>query len=307
MAGPSRPHPGRQAAARARGLRPRSRGRRARTTKPRPMRSRAQLAAAQGHALAHPEQPLLAATAGARDPAGDLDLQALRRPAQGHPRLAAAAVLERVGQALLHEPERGRGRRRAPAAPGSPSTRRSTSRPASRERATSPPRRSSDGCGACSASWPSGRRMPSSRRISVSASRPVASTAPSAPTAASGSRCQRAPRRSRLDDHDRDVVSDDVVQLECDPRALGEDPRVLAPGAVVLELTGLLAETAVEVPARHAAPGPGRAPPRAATAAASTGSPRAGSSARPNAWVRVQRPIPRDGRPAPAGCRRPQG
>ena len=115
-----------------------------------------------------------------RDAVGDLDLEHLRRPAQDDPRPAAAAVLERVGQALLHEPEGGQvdaGRER----PGSPSTlqldRRARRRASAR---SSAPRRSSEGCGEWSASSPSGRRMPSSRRISVSASRPVASTAPSA-------------------------------------------------------------------------------------------------------------------------------
>ena len=89
----------------------------------------------------------------------------------------------------------------------------------------------------------------------MSASRPVVSTAPSARTAASGSRCERAPRRARLDDHDRDLVRDDVVQLARDPRALGEHRGVLAPGALALELAGLLVETTAEVVARtqHAA------------------------------------------------------
>jgi hypothetical protein len=34
---------------------------------------------------------------------------------------------------------------------------------------------------------------------------------------------------------------------------------------------------------------------------------RSGSSARRDAFVEAGRPIPADGRPAPAGCRRPQG
>jgi hypothetical protein len=58
-----------------------------------------------------------------------------------------------------------------------------------------------------------------------------------------------------LDDHDRHVVGDDVLQLECDARALREHRRVLVPAAVALELAGLVVETAVEVLARtqHAA------------------------------------------------------
>jgi hypothetical protein len=41
------------------------------------------------------------------DAVGDFDLEHLRRPAQDHARPPAAAVLERVGQPLLDEPERG--------------------------------------------------------------------------------------------------------------------------------------------------------------------------------------------------------
>ena len=57
-----------------------------------------------------------------------------------------------------------------------------------------------------------------------------------------------------LDEHDRDVVGDHVLELARDPRALGEDRRLLAFGAVALELAGLLVEAAVEVvaPAQHA-------------------------------------------------------
>ena len=90
-----------------------------------PDRPRPQLAAAQRDALAHPDQPLPAAREpvdGMRvrgDAVGDLDLEHLGGPAQDDPRAPAAAVLERVGQALLHEAERGQvdtGRQR----PGEP-------------------------------------------------------------------------------------------------------------------------------------------------------------------------------------------
>ena len=53
-------------------------------------------------------------------PAATSTSRRLRRPAQDDPRPAAAAVLERVGQALLHEAERGQVDARAPAAPARP-------------------------------------------------------------------------------------------------------------------------------------------------------------------------------------------
>jgi hypothetical protein len=49
-----------------------------------------------------------------------------------------------------------------------------------------------------------------------------------------------------LDEHDRDVVGDDVVQLACDPGALVQHGCRLARGAVALDLAGLLVEAAVE-------------------------------------------------------------
>ena len=268
-------------------------------------RSRAQLAAAQGHALAHPDQSLLAAAGAARDPAGDLDLQALRRPAQGDPRLAAAAVLERVGQALLHEPERGQvnaGRERPRLALDVEVDLEAGVARACDERAETLERRLRGVLGVLALGAQdvqqaahlgerlAARRLHGAQRADRGA----------------GVAVQGAPRRSRLDDHDRDVVGDDIVQLECDPRALGEHRRVVAPGAVALELAALLVETPAEVPARTQDPEQGERL-RDGDRRREHGSVRAGSSARPNALVRVQRPIPRDGRPAPAGCRRPQG
>ena len=73
-----------------------------------------------------------------------------------------------------------------------------------------------------------------------------------------GDRCARALGIGRdgalggggLDEHDRDVVGDDVVQLARDPGSLAEHRRLLALGAVVLDLACLLVEAAVERVAR---------------------------------------------------------
>jgi hypothetical protein len=58
-----------------------------------------------------------------------------------------------------------------------------------------------------------------------------------------------------LDEHDRHVVGDDVVQLARDPGALAQDRRRLARGAVALDLARLLVQASVERVARaqHAA------------------------------------------------------
>ena len=105
-----------------------------------PDRPRPQLAAAQRDALAHADQPLPAARepvdrGAVGDAVGDLDLEHLRRPAQDDTRPAAAAVLERVGQALLHEPEGGQvdaGRQRPGRAPRRAARRRARRRASGR-------------------------------------------------------------------------------------------------------------------------------------------------------------------------------
>ena len=262
--------PGRQAAARARELRaalarqPRAHDEAAARSVPRAARRRtARRARASRSAPARRRRrrrgPMRLATSTSRR-SGDQ-----RRVTRAWPRPPCLSALVRPSCTSR------KAVRSTPGASGPARPRRAARRrgPASRERATSAPRRSSDGCGACSASWPSGRRMPSRRRISVSASRPVVSTAPSARDRGVGVAVQHAPRRSGLDDHDRDVVRDDVVQLARDPRALGEHRRAVALGALALELAALLVETPAEVPARTQDPAQGerlarrRPPPRA--------------------------------------------
>ena len=62
-----------------------------------------------------------------------------------------------------------------------------------------------------------------------------------------------------LDEHDRDVVGDDIVQLARDPGALAQHGRRLALGPVALDLAGLLVQTAIEGVARAQHPaGEGR-------------------------------------------------
>ena len=83
----------------------------------------------------------------------------------------------------------------------------------------------------------------------------------------------------------------DIVQLECDPRALGEHRRVVAPAR--LPSSSRPCSSRRRLRSRRERRTRSRASASVtATAAASTGSVRAGSSARPNALVRVQRPIP---------------
>ena len=195
-----------------------------------------------------------------------------RRTTRARPR---AAVLERVGQALLHEAEGGQvdaGRQRPRVALHAQLDRRAPRRASG---AMSAPRRSSEGCGECSASSPSGRRMPSSRRISVSASRPVASTAPSARDRGVGVAVEHAARRAGLHDHDRDRVRDDVVQLARDPHALARHGVALALGALALELLGARPSAR-----RSGARGRGRRAP----APSSRGTARRGRSTSPTVW-----------------------
>ena len=92
---------------RMRHRRRRSSGRRALRTKPPPGAVPARhLAAVDLDALADADEPVAEAVArrGALAVVADLDLQLVGPVADGHVRVAGARVLERVGQALLHDP-----------------------------------------------------------------------------------------------------------------------------------------------------------------------------------------------------------
>ena len=106
------------------------------------------------------------------------------------------------------------------------------------------------------------RRRGAGRRAGGAARRAPRGRSPrrrrSAARARSGSSGHGALGGRGLDEHDRDVVGDDIVQLARDPRALGQDRRLLAFGAVALDLAGLLVETAIEGVARAQHP-PSRA------------------------------------------------
>ena len=91
----------------------------------------------------------------------------------------------------------------------------------------SAPRRSSEGCGEWSASWPSGRRMPSSGASRSAPRGPWPRPRPARRPRRRGRGRARA-RRAGLHDHDGDRVRDDVVQLARDPHALARHRVALA-------------------------------------------------------------------------------
>ena len=122
--------------------------------------------------------------------------------ADGHVGVAGARVLERVGQALLHDPVGGEVDRRAGAGRARPRRAARTGRPARPTSSSSASRPSRPGWGASSSSSPSRRIAPSRRRISASAVRPVCSTPCErlavVGRASSGSLCRTAPTWSTI-------------------------------------------------------------------------------------------------------------
>ena len=135
----------------------------------------------------------------------------------------ARCVLERVGQRLLDDPVRrdvdpGRQRPRL-AGDG-----RSTGRPANATRSTSASSRLRPGCGRQVVLARAVRARAGRAGAAARSSRRGRSTRP--PAARPPRRSERRehlPRRARLDDHQADVVADDVVQLAGDPAAFGLD------------------------------------------------------------------------------------
>ena len=239
---PRRPHARGPPAARARELKPRSRGSRARTTKPRPIgpaRSSPPHSATRSRMPISPCPPLASpwAAAAAGDAVGDLDLEHLRRPAQDDPRPAAAAVLERVGQALLHEAEGGQvdaGRQR----PGQPLDAQLDVEPgvarAGDERVEAIERGLRGVVGVLAVGAQDAEQAAHLGQRLAAGGLDRAQRA----DRGVGVAVEHAARRAGLHDHDRDRVRDDVVQLARDPHALARHGVALALGALALELLG---------------------------------------------------------------------
>ena len=193
------------------------------------------------------------------DAVGDLDLEHLRRPAQDDPRPAAAAVLERVGQALLHEAEGGQvdaGRQR----PGPPLDAQLHVEPgvarAGDERAEAIERRLRGVVGVLAVGAQDAEQAAHLGQRLAAGGLDRAQRA----DRGVGVAVEHAARRAGLHDHDRDRVRDDVVQLARDPHALARHRVALALGALALELLGARPQlggqvraAAAEAPQRPAA------------------------------------------------------
>ena len=236
-------------------------GSRASTSNPPPARGPAsQLTTDHAHALAHADEPVAAA----------LDARPRQCRRRGRRRSArssssprahahlgvAAAVLERVGQRLLHDAVGGEvdaGRQLARLAVDV------AARPGARPRgcARSARRaRCSVGCGASAAASSPACSTPSRWRISASASRPVRSISAAASIARCGSRARmrRAPPAWMTIVETR--VGEDVVHLARDPPALlGDRARGVGLALLVGDLRGLV-QLGGQLGARaHDAPG----------------------------------------------------
>ena len=276
---PRRPDAGGPAAARARELKPALARQSRADDEAAADRARAQLAAAQRDALAHADQPLPAAGepvggGAVGDVVGDLDLEHLRRPAQDDPRPAAAAVLERVGQALLHERKAVRSTPGASGA-GSALDAQLHVEPGVARARDEGAEALERGCGEWSASWPSGRRMPSGGASRSAPRDRSASTRAQRADRGVGVAVEHAARRAGLHDHDRDRVRDDVVQLARDPHALARHRVALALAALALELLGARRRAR-----RSGARGRGRRAPAPSSRAKST----TGKTTSPTVW-----------------------
>jgi hypothetical protein len=198
---------------------------------------------------------------GARgDAVGDLDLEHVRRPAQDDLRAAAAAVLERVGETLLDQPEGGQvdaGRQRpGPSLDAQLDVEPGVAR-AGDERAEAIERGLRGVVGVLAVG------AQDAEQAAHLGQRLAAGRLDRAQRADRGVRVavEHAARGPGLHDHDRDRMRDDVVQLAGDPYALARHRVALTLGALALELLGARPQlggqaraAAAEAPQSPAAP-----------------------------------------------------